>query len=802
MSITTRILVVGAITLGTAATPTVRAQYTADFQTNTISGVVSNWSGNYNVGNSFSMDALLIRSNGVLTSGGSYLGFNPSNTNNSVLITGSGSTWSNGFLYVGFEGIGNSLILSNGGRLINSMYSYVGGGSIPKLGNNSVVVTGSSSVWSNSQDLTVGEYVAANTVVVSGGGVLIDNNAYLGASAPTASNNNVWVNDSGSVWTNRGDLRVGTLGLRCSLTISNGGKVFNGLGIIGDSSLSGNGTVTVIGSGSIWTNRNDLNVGRSAARNSLVILSSGTVCSLNGLIGYSASASNNSVVASGAGSVWYTLGTLHVGDSGAANSLVVSNGAQVLNNGTGYLGLNSTSGNNSVWVSDGGSVWGSGGDLFVGGGGGSNSVVISNGAKIFNNNGTVGSDSTSKNNQVLVTGSGSVWSNSNILFMGGAGPGNSLVISNGGQVADITGFVGYYASSSSNNSVVVSGSGSVWKNLDDVTIGFSGSSNSLVINNGGQVIDGSGIIGSGSSKNSVLVSGVGSVWSNANNLYVGQNGGNNSLTIQLTVGVLNQDAYIGYGFGSSNSVRVLGDINGLAATRWQAGVLHVGEQGSANSLMISGSVVSATNLIVGVASATCDNFVQLDASGVLAVTNATHDAVLEVRNGELILNSGTVRADILVMTNACGRFIRNGGTVIVGSLVLDPAMDADGDGLPNGWEQQYGLDPLDANGVNGPNGDPDGDGLNNLQEFLGGGNPVVNIQSVTREGNDIRVTWGAALGKTNALQATDGDVDGSYSNNFADIFVVNGSVSVITNYLDVGAATNSPTRYYRVRLVP
>ena len=45
--------------------------------------------------------------------------------------------------------------------------------------------------------------------------------------------------------------------------------------------------------------------------------------------------------------------------------------------------------------------------------------------------------------------------------------------------------------------------------------------------------------------------------------------------------------------------------------------------------------------------------------------------------------------------------------------------DSDNDGLPDGWEYQYGLDPLDASslGNNGAAGDPDGDGLGNLQEY-------------------------------------------------------------------------------------
>ena len=43
---------------------------------------------------------------------------------------------------------------------------------------------------------------------------------------------------------------------------------------------------------------------------------------------------------------------------------------------------------------------------------------------------------------------------------------------------------------------------------------------------------------------------------------------------------------------------------------------------------------------------------------------------------------------------------------------------------------------------------------------------------------------------------------GNFSNNFTTIFTVTNTVGTTTNYLDVGAATNVPTFYYRVRLVP
>jgi hypothetical protein len=50
--------------------------------------------------------------------------------------------------------------------------------------------------------------------------------------------------------------------------------------------------------------------------------------------------------------------------------------------------------------------------------------------------------------------------------------------------------------------------------------------------------------------------------------------------------------------------------------------------------------------------------------------------------------------------------------------------DFDGDGLPDWWEEQYGLNPDDATGSNGAGGDIDGDGLSNEAEFLMGLSPV------------------------------------------------------------------------------
>ncbi|HUJ71312.1 MAG TPA: hypothetical protein VLZ30_03655, partial [Verrucomicrobiae bacterium] len=309
--------------------------------------------------------------------------------------------------------------------------------------------------------------------------------------------------------------------------------------------------------------------------------------------------------------------------------------------------------------------------------------------------------------------------------------------------------------------------------------------------------------------------------------YVGYNGGSQgTLTVAGGTATISSALNIGYSPGATGAVWLTGGRlvnNGTAsaiigafgngqltttAGSMQAGSVTVGQNaGSHGSLTVSGGTISVfSSLVVGDCATTASGQVSVVSGGSLYVTNAGDTAFLDVRHGTLVVGTGgVVQVDKLVMTNACGLLVRSGGTLVVSNLVLDPNLSAVGDGIPNGWKQQYGLDPLDPT-LAGK--DLDGSGLTVYQDYLAGLDPTnpassFRIISVVPSGIDLRVTWRMGSGKTNALQVTAGDANGGYNtNNFTDIFTVTDTVGTVTNYLDLGAATNTPSRFYRVRLVP
>jgi subtilase family serine protease len=137
-------------------------------------------------------------------------------------------------------------------------------------------------------------------------------------------------------------------------------------------------------------------------------------------------------------------------------------------------------------------------------------------------------------------------------------------------------------------------------------------------------------------------------------------------------------------------------------------------------------------------------------SGVLLVTGTVADA----SGGGRVLLSSTGGATSEVVVSA-GRFEQQVALAAELSTIVarasDPAgnpsvearvtvrLDSDGDGMPDDWERLYGLNPADPSDASG---DPDLDGLSNLQEFRSGTAPFVADTDGDGVGDGLEVAQG------------------------------------------------------------
>jgi len=258
-----------------------------------VSGSGSVWNNQFDlaVGKRGRNNSLVISNQGQVFDNTGYVGYNVGSSNNSVLVTGDGSVWSNRLdLYVGRSGTASSLVMSNHAQVFDNN-GFVGW--VPHSSDR-VVVTGGA-VWRNSLDLDVGHRGANSTLVISDQGQVFSRNGFVGdgSGGITTSNNSALVTGSGSVWSNQLNFYVGDFGNNNSLVISNQGQVFDAYGYVGYNYTTSNSTVLVTGSGSVWSNRFDLVVGWSGTASSLVISNHAQVFDYSGCVGLSASSAQN-----------------------------------------------------------------------------------------------------------------------------------------------------------------------------------------------------------------------------------------------------------------------------------------------------------------------------------------------------------------------------------------------------------------------------------------------------------------------------------------------------------------------------
>jgi T5SS/PEP-CTERM-associated repeat protein len=771
------------------------AQFSTNYQTNSVNGATVHWTNTYFVGSNTFGNALLIRNGGILTNADAYVGNLVNSVSNFVMVSGAGSVWSNANMYLGYSGGQNSLVVSNAGRVQNSLSAWIGNDA--SSGGNRLLVTGTNSTFSSSNNSFVGSSGSGNNVIITNGGRM-DNPAMTLGDNLGCNSNTVLVTGPGSTWTNNGTLTVGRSGSANTVIINKGAQVYSTYAIVGLFGGSVSNSLVVSDAGSLWDDSavaSDINFGLSGAGNSLIVTNGGQVLGYYAYFGRNSA--GNSALVSGPGSSFSVNCYIYTGYQGNNNLFTAANGASIVDKFC-YIGYQPGSSGNSVVITGTNTSWQNSYSVFVGYSGVGGSLTVSNGATLSAVNGiALGYLSTSSNNSALVAGGGSAWQCIHDTYVGIDGSANSLTISNGAKIIDDYGLIGADPGSDG-NSALVTGSGSLWTNNSDLYVGSSGNGNSLVISNGGWVRNYAGLIGQGtnSSNNRAVVTGAGSVWTNTGALMVGNVGSGNTLTIGNGGLVVDAWGLIGEKDSGSNNTAFV-ESGGV----WRNQNLAVGDLGSHNSLFVNGGSVFATNMAVGNDSLSCDNLVKLN-SGEINVTNSTGTALLEVYAGSFVLAGGTLRVDQLIVTNACAQFTHLGGTLICKNLMLNPAADADGDGIPNSWEQAHGMDPLNPFDAAA---DRDGDKMSDLEEYLAGTNPTnsassLRILSQIRTNNDMRVSWTAVGGKTYVLQAGTTPTSG-----FADlspVIAVPGSGETVTNWLHTGGATNQPGRYYRVRLGP
>jgi hypothetical protein len=123
------------------------------------------------------------------------------------------------------------------------------------------------------------------------------------------------------------------------------------------------------------------------------------------------------------------------------------------------------------------------------------------------------------------------------------------------------------------------------------------------------------------------------------------------------------------------------------------------------------------------------------------------------------------------------------------------APDTDGDGIPDAWESQYGLNP---NNPADANQDPDADGMSNSQEYIAGTSPIdagsrlqiLTVQNLSA--NNARLTFVAVSNKTYTVQFKNSLNDPAWSR------LLDLSAAPTNRLMTIDSAVPGTNRFYRL----
>lgn len=152
-------------------------------------------------------------------------------------------------------------------------------------------------------------------------------------------------------------------------------------------------------------------------------------------------------------------------------------------------------------------------------------------------------------------------------------------------------------------------------------------------------------------------------------------------------------------------------------------------------------------------------------------------------------------------TFACNSGYRD-SNLATGTVVVT-ARFSTGDGIPDWWRQYYfGGDGKTTNSQSAATADPDGDGMNNMTEYIAGSNPLdgrsaVRVVSLDKKGNVVSIQFASELGQSFFLERTSDLVTGTWTNTGTNVIGrmdVTDAADIQSNKADHG--------FYRVRVLP
>jgi autotransporter-associated beta strand protein/T5SS/PEP-CTERM-associated repeat protein len=323
-----------------------------------------------------------------------------------------------------------------------------------------------------------------------------------------------------------------------------------------DISYTTNITSGVFDGGSAFT------LGNAAGGITVTVGDGGAISNGGCTISPNASYASNTVIVTGSG-VWANTNALLIGARGAGSGLIVTNGGSLYSDGSGGLGWYASGSNSWAIITGAGSVWSNiSGNLSVGNGAVGCSLTVSNRA-VFNTAGqliaayggriqvanaakavvasTMTIGSSTDNTSLEVTGVDSLFRLSSNGTVGNTAKNNSMIVSNGGAVVQESGtfYIGQN-SGGDGNTVTVTGAGSVFSN-STLRVGSPAASgnnnNSMTVADGSVAFSTATVnpayvgVNTGGTNNTVLVTGGGSAWFLAGTLNLGGTSTNNNVTI-------------------------------------------------------------------------------------------------------------------------------------------------------------------------------------------------------------------------------------------------------------------------------